>query len=83
MPATRVAVPLLDLKAQYKALRDQIRPVVDEVFESQYFIGGPQIDGLEKELAAYCGTKYAIGCSSGTDAILLSLWALGVGPATR
>jgi dTDP-4-amino-4,6-dideoxygalactose transaminase len=80
MPATRVAVPLLDLKAQYKTLRDQIRPVVDEVFESQYFIGGPQIDGLEKELAAYCGSKHALGVSSGTDAILLALWALGVGP---
>jgi dTDP-4-amino-4,6-dideoxygalactose transaminase len=80
MPATRVAVPLLDLKAQYKTLREQIRPAVDEVFESQYFIGGPQLDGLEKELAAYCGLKHAIGCSSGTDALLLSLWALGVGP---
>ncbi len=80
MPATRVAVPLLDLKAQYKTLRDQIRPVVDEVFDSQYFIGGPQLDGLEKELAAYCGLEHAIGCSSGTDALLLSLWALGVGP---
>ncbi len=80
MPATRVAVPLLDLKAQYKTLRDQIRPQVDEVFETQYFIGGPQVDGLEKELAAYCGLKHAIGCSSGTDALLLSLWALGVGP---
>ena len=80
MTATRVAVPLLDLKAQYKTLRDEIRPVVDEVFESQYFIGGPQVDGLEQELAAYCGTKHAIGVSSGTDALLLALWALGVGP---
>lgn len=80
MPATRVAVPLLDLKAQYAPLRKEIRAVVDEVFESQYFIGGPQVDGLEKELAAYTGAKHAIGCTSGTDAILLGLWALGVGP---
>ena len=80
MPATRVAVPLLDLKAQYAPLRKEIRAVVDEVFESQYFIGGPQVDGLEKELAAYTGAKHAIGCTSGTDAILLGLWALGIGP---
>jgi len=80
MPATRVAVPLLDLKAQYAPLRKEISAAVNEVFESQYFIGGPQIDGLEKELAAYCGIKHAIGCSSGTDALLLSMWALGVGP---
>jgi dTDP-4-amino-4,6-dideoxygalactose transaminase len=80
MPATRVAVPLLDLKAQYAPLRKEIRAVVDEVFESQYFIGGPQVDGLEKELAVYTGARHAIGCTSGTDAILLALWALGVGP---
>ncbi len=80
MTATRVAVPLLDLKAQYAALRDELRPVVDEVFESQYFIGGPQVEALEKETAAYVGAKHGIGCTSGTDAILLSLWALGIGP---
>ncbi|MGQ0553393.1 MAG: DegT/DnrJ/EryC1/StrS family aminotransferase [Planctomycetota bacterium] len=80
MPATRVAVPLLDLKAQYAPLRKELRAVVDEVFESQYFIGGPQVEGLEQEVAAYVGAKHAIGCTSGTDALLLSLWALGVGP---
>lgn len=80
MPATRVNVPLLDLKAQYAPLRKEISAVVSEVFESQYFIGGPQVEGLEKELAAYTGAKHAIGCTSGTDAILLALWALGIGP---
>ena len=80
MPATRIAVPLLDLKAQYATLRKELRPVVDEVFESQYFIGGPHVAGLEQELAAYTGSKHAIGCTSGTDALLLALWALGVGP---
>jgi dTDP-4-amino-4,6-dideoxygalactose transaminase len=80
MTATRVAVPLLDLKAQYAALRDEIRPVVDEIFESQYFIGGPHVGALEEEVAAYTGARHAVGVTSGTDAILLALWALGVGP---
>ncbi len=79
MPATRVAVPLLDLKAQYAALRKELRPVVDEVFESQYFIGGPQVAALEQEIAAYTGARHAVGCTSGTDALLLALWAMGVG----
>jgi dTDP-4-amino-4,6-dideoxygalactose transaminase len=54
--------------------------VVLEVMESQYFIGGPKIDQLEKEVAAYCHTKHSIGCANGSDAILLALQALDVGP---
>ena len=73
-------VPLLDLKAQYAAIRDQVRPVIDEVCDSQYFILGPQVEAFEQELAAYVGARHAIGCASGTDAILLALMALGVGP---
>ncbi|HZL99297.1 MAG TPA: DegT/DnrJ/EryC1/StrS family aminotransferase [Planctomycetota bacterium] len=80
MSLTRVTVPLLDLKAQYAPLRKELSAVVNEVFESQYFIGGPQVEGLEQELAVYTGARHAIGCTSGTDAILLALWALGVGP---
>ncbi|MHC5211332.1 MAG: DegT/DnrJ/EryC1/StrS family aminotransferase [Planctomycetota bacterium] len=80
MTATRVAVPLLDLKAQYASLRDEIRPVVDEIFETQYFVGGPHVGALEEEVAAYTGARHAVGVTSGTDAILLALWALGVGP---
>jgi dTDP-4-amino-4,6-dideoxygalactose transaminase len=80
MPATRVTVPLLDLKAQYATLRGETRAVVDEVFESQYFVGGPNVAALEQDLAAYVGAKHAVGVSSGTDALLLALWALGVGP---
>jgi dTDP-4-amino-4,6-dideoxygalactose transaminase len=80
MPATRVAVPLLDLKAQYAALRDEIKPVVEEIFESQWFIGGPHVGGLEAEVAEYVGAKHGIGVTSGTDALLLALWAMGVGP---
>jgi len=73
-------VPLLDLKAQYATIRDKVRPAVDAVMESQYFILGPEVEAFERELAAYVGAKHAIGCASGTDAILLALMALGVGP---
>ena len=75
-----VDVPLLDLKAQYATIRAEVEPVVKEVMESQYFIGGPKITELEKVVAAYCQTKHAIGCANGSDAILLALMALGIGP---
>jgi dTDP-4-amino-4,6-dideoxygalactose transaminase len=74
-----VAVPLLDLKAQYAALRDEIRPAVDRVLESQQCINGPEVAQLEKDVARYCQTRHCVGVSSGTDAILLSLMALDVG----
>ena len=74
-----VTVPLLDLKAQYAALRDEIRPAVDRVLESQQCINGPEVAQLEKDVARYCQTRHCVGVSSGTDAILLSLMALDVG----
>ncbi len=73
-------VPLLDLKAQYDTLRDEIEPVVKEVIESQWFVMGPNVVELEKEIGEYCRADYSIGCASGTDAILLALWALDIGP---
>lgn len=72
-------VPLLDLKAQYATIRDEIEPAVREVFESQYFILGPKVKEFEAQAAAYCGAKYALGCASGSDALLLALMALGIG----
>ena len=78
--AAAVNVPLLDLKAQYATIRSEIEPVIKEVIESQYFIGGPKIAELECQTAGYCQTKYAIGCANGSDAILLALQALGIGP---
>src|SRR5438874_8470792 len=75
-----IPVPLLDLKAQYAALRDEIRPAVDRVLESQQCINGPEVAQLEKDVARYCGTRNAVGVSSGTDALVVALMALDVGP---
>lgn len=73
-------VPLLDLKAQYRPLRDALLDAVTRVCDSQFFINGPEVDGLERELESYLGVRHAIGLSSGTDALLAALMALGVGP---
>ncbi|MFA6471548.1 MAG: DegT/DnrJ/EryC1/StrS family aminotransferase [Candidatus Latescibacterota bacterium] len=72
-------VPLLDLKAQYATIRSEIEPVVKDIFESQYFINGPVVKKFEEATARYIGVSHAIGCASGTDALLLALMALGVG----
>ncbi len=71
-------VPLLDLDAQYRPLRDELLAAVTRVCDSQRYIMGPEIDGLERELSALLGVKHAIAVSSGTDALLLALMALGI-----
>src|SRR5882724_7874441 len=73
-------VPLLDLQAQYVPLREEIRQAIDRVCDSQHFILGPEVAAFEEEIAAFCGVEFAIGVSSGSDALLASLMALGVGP---
>ena len=78
-PAAEINVPLLDLKAQYATIRSEIEPVVREVIESQYFIGGPKVDQIEREIAVYCRADHAVGCANGSDAILIALQALDVG----
>ena len=73
-------IPILDLKAQYATIRDEVTQVIGEVCESQAFALGPAVAEFEKNVAAYCNSKHAIGVSSGTDALLVSLMALGVKP---
>jgi dTDP-4-amino-4,6-dideoxygalactose transaminase len=73
-------VPLLDLKAQHAAIRAQVLAAVAETLDSQVCIGGPKVAELEREIAAISGCKYAVGVSSGTDALLCSMMALGLGP---
>ena len=71
-------VPLLDLKAQYATLKEEMMREVEAVMDSQYFINGPWVGQLEKEIAEYCDTAASIGVSSGTDALLVSLMALDI-----
>jgi len=71
-------VPLLDLKPQYATIREEIDRTLRRVVDSQLFILGSEVADFEKEIAAYVGAKHAIGCASGTDALVLSLHALGL-----
>ena len=73
-------IPLLDLQAQYVALRDPLLSAVGRVMDAQQFILGAEVEALEKEIAAYSQARHAIGCASGSDALLLALQSLGVGP---
>ncbi len=73
-------LPSLDLKRGYARIREEIDQAVRDVLESQYFIMGPEVSGLEAEVARYLEVERAIGCASGSDALLLALKALGVGP---
>ncbi len=78
MTTTQISVPLLDLKLQYENLRSEVEPLLQEVCDSQYFVLGPRVVEFEDEIASYIGTKRAVGCASGSDALLLALMALDV-----
>ena len=73
-------IPLLDLKAQHKTIREQVLAELVRVVDSQKFILGEDVKKFEAEIAAYCGTKFAVGCASGSDALILALMALEIGP---
>jgi dTDP-4-amino-4,6-dideoxygalactose transaminase len=71
---------MADLKAQYLSIKSEIDTAIQRVIENSQFILGPEVDAFEKEMAAYCGTDYAIGVASGTEALQLALLACGIGP---
>ena len=74
------AFPFLDLKAQFANIRDEVLVAITRVMESQHFILGPEVEALERDLSNHLGSQHAIACASGSDALLLALMALGVGP---
>lgn len=71
-------VPLLDLKAQYRAIKTEVLSAIEAVCDEQGFVLGPRVSAFEEATAQYIGSRYAIGCASGSDALLLSLMAMGV-----
>ncbi len=75
-----MAVPLLDITRQHKPIIENLRSVFNEALETSRFIKGPEMELFENEFAEYCGTEKAIGCASGTDALILALMAVGISP---
>ncbi len=73
-------VPFLDLKAHHAPLRAEINAAIGEVIDASAFAGGPFVAAFEKDFAAYCGVRHAVGVGSGTDALWFALLALGIGP---
>jgi dTDP-4-amino-4,6-dideoxygalactose transaminase len=73
-------IPILDLGAQYASISDEINRAIMGVLQTQHFILGPEVEALEQEVAGFCGRRFGVGVASGTDALILSLAALGVGP---
>src|ERR1051325_11173870 len=73
-------IPLLDLRAQHKRIRDEVLAEIVRVVDSQKFILGEDVQKFEAEIASYSGTKFAIGCASGSDALILALMALEIRP---
>jgi len=75
-----IKIPIVDLRAQYETIRDQVRQAIDKVNESQQFILGPAVSRFESQMAAYLSCGHAVGVASGSDALLLALMALDIGP---
>ena len=76
-------VPLLDLKGQYQGMKEEILKEIAEVCDSQHFILGPKVEKLEAEAAAYCHSKYSVGVTSGSDALIIALMSKASRPVTR
>lgn len=76
-------IPLLNLRAQYDSIKEEIDEAIRQVVERQHFILGESVAALEEEIALYCGTRHAVGVASGSDALILALKAAGVGPGSE
>src|SRR5581483_10291937 len=83
LATTTRTIPLLDLKAQHAGIRDEVFAAVARVIESQQFVLGEEVEALESSIATYCSVKHAIGCASGSDALLLALIALDIRPGDK
>jgi dTDP-4-amino-4,6-dideoxygalactose transaminase len=79
-PRVQMLMPLVDLKAQFAAIRTEVMAAIEAVMERQQFILGPEVQAFEDEMTAYVGARAALGCASGSDALLLALMALGIAP---
>ena len=77
---SKTVFPFLDLKAQFASIREEVMQAISRVMENQQFILGKEVESFENEMAAVMGTRATVGCASGSDALLLSLLALGIGP---
>ncbi|MEE8582226.1 MAG: DegT/DnrJ/EryC1/StrS family aminotransferase, partial [Myxococcota bacterium] len=77
------AVPLVDLAAQYASIEGEIDQAIAAVLAGQHFILGPEVEAFEREFASTCGRRFAVGCASGSDALLLSLMSLGIQPGDK
>lgn len=75
-----MAIPLVDLKAQYETIKDELDPVIADVLSTSAFIGGPYVSAFEEAFAAFCGVGHCVGVGNGTDALFLALKVLGIGP---
>src|SRR3989338_7031321 len=77
---TKMQIPLVDLRAGYEVIKDEVRAALDEIFEGMQLTIGPNVRAFDKEWAAFCGTKHAVGVGSGPDALQLAIRALGIAP---
>lgn len=80
MEHSLVPVPMLDLKAQYQQIKSEVDSAIQRVVDSQQFINGPEVAAMEQEVARYCRVEHCIGLSSGSDALIVALMALDIGP---
>ncbi|MBI2325512.1 MAG: DegT/DnrJ/EryC1/StrS aminotransferase family protein, partial [Chloroflexi bacterium] len=73
-------IPLVDLRANYRSIKNEVRAAIDEILEGMQLTIGPNVRAFDQEWAAFCGTKHAVGVGSGTDALQLAIRALGIAP---